>query len=380
MRGRRVNRRAPGLAPRLLAAQVLVALTGALTAWVVAVLVGPPLFHQHLQRANASHVGDQTMHAEEAFASATAISLSAALVAAIIAALAASWYATRRIGRPVALVADAAADIASGHYDARVQPPGIGAEFDAMAQSFNQMAARLSTVEITRRRLLADLAHEMRTPLATIDGYLEGIEDGVAAADEPTLDLLRQQTRRLARLAGDIGAVSRVEEGQLALARRRLDPIQLVETAVATAAPQFQAEGVALAVHGDTEAPAVAGDPDRLGQVLANLLGNALRLTPSGGRVDVHVVSTNRGAEIAVADTGVGIAPEHLPHVFERFYRVDTARDRAHGGSGIGLAISRALVQAHGGRIGAESPGAGQGATFRVWLPAAADSPAADAE
>jgi signal transduction histidine kinase len=364
------DRRAFGLAPRLLAAQVLVALTGALTAWLVAVLVGPPLFHQHLQRANASHTGDQTAHAEQAFASATAISLSAALLAATVAALVASWYATRRIGRPVALVAGAAADIASGHYETRVQPPGIGAEFDAMARAFNQMADRLSTVETTRRRLLADLAHEMRTPLATIDGYLEAIEDGVAAADEPTVALLRQQTGRLARLASDIGAVSRAEEGQLPLARRRLDPVGLVQTAVATAGPQFETKGVGLTVRAERGAPLVDGDPDRLGQVLANLLGNALRLTPAGGCVEVHVAPANRGAEIAVADTGAGIAPEHLAHVFERFYRVDTARDRAHGGSGIGLAISQALVQAHGGRVSVDSPGAGKGATFTVWLPA----------
>jgi signal transduction histidine kinase len=367
----RSDGRAFGLAPRLLAAQVLVALTGALTAWLVAVLVGPPLFHQHLQRANASHAGDQTAHAEQAFASATAISLSAALVAAIVSALIASWYATRRIGRPVARVADAAADIASGHYDARVQPPGIGAEFDAMARSFNEMAGRLSDVESTRRRLLADLAHEMRTPLATIEGYLEAIEDGIAEPDEPTMTLLREQTGRLGRLAGDIGAVSRAEEGQLPLARRRLDPVELAQTAVATAAPQFVTKGVALHVQADTGVPAVDGDPDRIGQVLANLLDNAVRLTPAGGRVDVHVARAGYGVEIAVTDTGAGIAAEHLEHVFERFYRVDTARDRAHGGSGIGLAISRALVQAHGGRIQADSAGAGKGATFRVWLPAA---------
>lgn len=366
---RRPKRGVPGLAPRLLTAQVLVVLIAALTAWVVAVLVGPPLFHQHLQQVGTSHAGDSAAHAEEAFASATAISLSVALAAAIIAAIAASWYATRRIGRPVALVADAAADIASGHYDARVQPPGLGAEFDAMVDSFNQMAEQLATVEATRRRLLGDLSHEMRTPLATLDGYLEGIQDGVNAADQPTLALLREQAHRLTRLADDIGAVSRAEEGQLSLESRPVDPVRLVDVAVAAAASSFALKGVQLQSASDPSVPLVDADPDRLNQVLANLLDNALRLTSGGGRVDVRVRERDHGVEIAVTDTGAGIAPQHLSHVFERFYRVDTARDRAHGGSGVGLAISRALVHAHGGRIRVESRGTGHGATFCVWLP-----------
>jgi two-component system, OmpR family, sensor histidine kinase BaeS len=371
-RGRR-RPRAVGLAPRLLAAQVLVALTGALTAWLVALLVGPALFHEHLQRASAAHPGDQTRHAEEAFASATAISLSVALLAAVVAALMASWYATRRIGRPLSLVAKAAADIASGRYEARVQPPGLGEEFDAMARSFNEMAGQLSSVEGTRRRLLGDLAHEMRTPLATIDGYLEGIEDGVAVADEATLAMLRTQTHRLTRLAEDVGAVSRAEEGRLPLSRQRLDPMHVVDSAVAAASTGFEAKGVSLHVSKGAHVPLIDADPDRLGQVLANLLDNALRLTAPGGRVDVGVSATDDGAAIEVRDTGAGISPEHLSHVFERFYRVDTARDRTHGGSGIGLTISKALIEAHGGRIAVESGGPGRGATFRVWLPRASD-------
>jgi signal transduction histidine kinase len=360
-----------GLAARLLATQILVALTGALTAWVVAMLVGPPLFHEHLRRASAAHAGDQTAHAEEAFASATAISLSVALVAAVLTALAASWYATRRIGRPISLVADAAADIAAGHYDARLAAPGLGPEFDAMTGSFNRMAATLSAVETTRRRLLSDLAHEMRTPLATIDAYLEGIEDGVASADAPTLGVLREQTHRLSRLAEDVTAVSQAEEDQLQLSRRTLDPAELVTGAAHAASPRFEAKGVTLATGIAPYVPPVDGDADRLGQVLANLLDNALRLTPAGGRVTVQAQPAEGGVQIEVSDTGSGIASEHLDHLFERFYRVDTARDREHGGSGIGLTISKALVQAHGGRISARSPGPGGGATFRVWLPSA---------
>lgn len=347
------------------------ALTGALSAWVVALLVGPPLFHEHLQRASGGRGADQTAHAEEAFASATAISLSVALMVAVVAAAAASWYATRRVVRPVGRVAEAAADIAAGSYDARVASPGLGPEFDAMADSFNQMAGRLSSVETTRRRMLSDLAHEMRTPLATVEAYLEGIEDGVTPADGSTWAVLREQTHRLSRLAEDISAVSRAEEHQLSLSRRALRPADLLADAAQAASARFASKGVTLSTDVAPVLPDIDGDPDRLGQVLGNLLDNALRLTPAGGRVTLHAVPAGGGVSIEVRDTGVGIAPEHLDQVFERFYRVDTARDRAHGGSGIGLAISRALVQAHGGRISAHSAGPGLGATFQVWLPAA---------
>jgi two-component system, OmpR family, sensor histidine kinase BaeS len=360
-----------GLAARLLAIQVLVALTAVLTAWVVALLVGPPLFHEHLLRASAAHAEDQTAHAEDAFASATAISLSIALLAAGLTALMASWYTTRRIGRPVVLVAEAAAEIAAGRYDARVAPAGLGPEFDAMADSFNQMASRLSSVETTRRRLLSDLAHEMRTPVATIGAYLEGIEDGVTPADGSAWAVLREQTHRLSRLAEDISAVSRAEEHQLPLSLRPVHPVDLVSDAVQAAGARFENKGVSLSTTVPTGLPVIEGDPDRLGQVLANLLDNALRMTPTGGGVTVSAGSTPGGVQIEVSDTGAGIAAEHVDHLFERFYRVDTARDRTHGGSGIGLAISKALVEAHGGRVSAHSPGPGHGATFRVWLPTA---------
>lgn len=359
-----------GLAARLLAIQVLVALTGVLTAWVVALLVGPPLFHEHLLRASAAHARDQTAHAEEAFASATAISLSIALLAAGLTALIASWYTTRRIGRPVVLAAEAAAEIAAGRYDARLPPAGLGPEFDAMADSFNQMAGRLSAVETTRRRLLSDLAHEMRTPLATIGAYLEGIQDGITPADASAWAVLHEQTHRLSRLAEDISAVSRAEEHQLPLSLRPIKPVDLVNDAVHVAAARFETKGVSLSATVDRALPLIDGDPDRLGQVLGNLLDNALRMTPAGGGVNVSAASTAGGVNIEVSDTGAGIAAEHVDHVFERFYRADTARDRAHGGSGIGLAISKALVEAHGGRVSAHSPGPGHGATFRVWLPA----------
>ncbi|MEP7016727.1 MAG: histidine kinase dimerization/phospho-acceptor domain-containing protein, partial [Actinomycetota bacterium] len=211
------TRRGAGLAGRLLLAQTLVLLAGALTAWTIASTVGPSVFHTHLARANVGSTSTQVLHTERAFQSASAISLSLALLAALMAALGVSVYMTHRIGRSVATIATAASDLAGGHYDVRVAGPGLGPEFDSLASGFNQMANRLGSVEQTRRRLLSDLGHEMRTPVATLEAYLEALEDGVATMDAETAELLHSQTRRLARLSEDISSVSRAEEGQVRL-------------------------------------------------------------------------------------------------------------------------------------------------------------------
>jgi len=366
------TRRGAGLAGRLLVAQTLVLMAGALTAWTIAATVGPSVFHEHLARANVGSTPAQISHTEAAFQSANAISLSLALLAALVAALGVSVYMTRRIGRSVATIADAASSVAKGRYQVTVPSPGLGAEFDALASGFNQMAVRLGSVERTRRRLLADLGHEMRTPVATLDAYLEALEDGVATLDAKTAELLRSQTRRLARLSEDISTVSRAEEGQVRLDVRSVQPASMVTTAVESVDEAYKAKGVLLVLDVATDMPALPIDPERMGQVLANLLDNALRHTPAGGTVTMSAATSPRtgGVTLSVADTGEGIPAEHLAHVFERFYRVDTARDRIHGGSGIGLAIAKALVEAHGGQLSAASPGAGLGSIFRVLLPA----------
>jgi signal transduction histidine kinase len=365
------TRRGAGLAGRLLLAQALVLLAGALTAWTIAATVGPHLFHEHLAMANLGSSSAQSLHTEEAYQSANAISLSLALLAALATALGVSVYMTRRIGRSVATIAAAASEVAGGHYDVRVPGPGLGPEFDALASGFNQMAGRLGSVERTRSRLLADLGHEMRTPVATLEAYLEALEDGVATLDAGTAELLRAQTRRLARLSEDISAVSRTEEGQIQLNLHTTQPKSLVSAATDAANDGYQLKGVRLVTDVDAGLPELSVDPERMGQVLGNLLDNALRHTPAGGTVTLSATGLRKTGAVAlsVSDTGDGIPSEHLPHVFERFYRVDTARDRAHGGSGIGLAIAKALVEAHGGRLTATSPGPGQGSTFRILLP-----------
>jgi two-component system sensor histidine kinase BaeS len=357
-----------GFATRLLVVQALVLVASAVTSWLVATAVAPRIFHLHLQRAGVPHLPAEAAHVEEAFTSALLISLLVALLAAVVLALAVTWYFSRRLQRAVAAVADSASEVAAGRYSSRIPQPGLGVEFDQLTTTFNQLAHRLDATETTRRRMLADLGHEMRTPLATLDAHLEALEDGVRTLDDTTLAVLRASTQRLGRLAQDISAVSQAQEGTLQIHCTQVTARQLIGTAVQAARDGYRAEGVAL-IEGATSDTVLSADPERIEQVLGNLLDNALRHTPTGGTATVTSTAGDRWVELIVKDTGEGIEPEHLTQVFDRFYRADTSRNRLHGGSGIGLTISKAIVEAHKGRISAYSAGPGTGTTFTVSLP-----------
>jgi signal transduction histidine kinase len=366
-----VTRRPRGLAARLLAAQLLVIAAGAVTLVLAALAAGPPLFRAHVKMALGTVSPALERHLDGAFADAAGIALGIGTAAAVTAAVAVSLLITRRLARPLRDLGQAAADVAAGDYTTRTQRAGLGPELDALCAAFNTMAAALQATEATRRRLLADAAHELRTPLATLNAYLEGLADGIRAPGQDTWDIMAAQTARLQRLADDITLVSRAEEGQLPIHLARVAPGDLVTAAVAAARPGYDAKGVHLAARVADGLPEISADPDRIGQVLAGLLANALRHTPPGGSVRAAVaVRDGKDVQITVMDTGDGIAPEHLPHVFERFYRADSARDAAHGGSGIGLTIVRALVAAHGGTITAASDGPGAGSCFTITLSA----------
>ncbi len=367
--GRKKTR--PDFASRLLIAQALVLVAGATTSWIVAALVGPGIFQDHLQRAGVSHIPTETSHVEEAFASAMFVSVVVAVLVSLLVALAVTWFLTRRLQRSIDAVGDSARRIADGDYRTRVARPGLGAEFDRLTETINQLADRLGAVERTRRRMLSDLAHEMRTPLATIDAHVEAIEDGLRDADHETLTVIRTSTHRLLRLAQDVGAVSRAEEGQLAIEVRPVLATDIVATVIAAARTSALAKDVSLVAQVDPDVARIRGDPERLGQVFANLLDNAIRHSPAGGVITVSCGrSGNNWVELSVADIGDGIGPEHIRHVFDRFYRADTARNREQGGSGIGLTITRALVEAQGGRICVAST-VGVGTTFTIRLRAA---------
>ena len=363
--------RRPGIGLRLLAAQAIVVVTGALTTTVVATVVGPPLFREHLHRAGVPADSMEQVHAEEAYGYATIISIGVAVAVSALVALAVSYYVSRRLQRSVTEVASAAKAVAKGRYDTRVAPPRLGDDFDALAIAFNQMASRLQSVDSTRQRLFGDLAHEIRTPVAVLEAYMEALEDGVRTLTPETAAMLRDQTARLVRFSGDVAALAKAEESSFSLAQHSIDVGRVTRRCIAAAQERYDSKGVVILFSQRQELPAVWADEQRLGQVLGNLLDNALMHTPPGGSVELTCARDDAGVSITVADDGEGIPAEHQPRIFERFYRADAARDRERGGAGLGLAIAKALVEAHGGTISVASSGPGTGATFTVSLPVA---------
>jgi two-component system, OmpR family, sensor histidine kinase BaeS len=364
------RRRRSGLAARLFAAQLLVIMAGSLTLALVALAIAPGLFRTHARQALTVLPPDVVGHLQRAFEDAVLVALAIATIAALVTALAASWLLAQRLTRPIGVLSDAAERIGGGGYQARVPVAANGDELATLGRAFNQMAAALESTERHRQALLADLAHELRTPLATLEAYVEGLADGVVAADQEAWTVLQAELDRLRRLTEDLTALSRAEEHRLDLRPSPVDPAVLATAAIQAAEPAFAAKRVTLQAAVDCGLPQVSVDPDRLGEVLANLLDNALRHTPSGGLVEVTAVGRDDEVEVAVTDTGEGIPPELLERVFERFFRVDPARSRnSGGGSGLGLTISRAIAEAHGGRMWAESAGRGRGTRLVVRLP-----------
>ena len=369
-----IGRLRRSLTGKLLLAQLLVILAGSVTLALVALAVAPGLFHEHVRDALGVVPDDVARHLDEAFNDSVLFALGIAIAAATLTAAAVSWFLSVRIVRPIARLAVAAERIAHGSYGERVSVTGSD-ELAVLASAFNDMAAALESAELRRRQLLSDLAHELRTPLATIDGYLEGVRDGVVPASAETWAVLETESGRVRRLVADLQKVSRAEERQLDLRVRSVTVATIVDAAVAAAEPAYASKDVRLETLVSGRLPKLAVDPDRIGEVLGNLLDNALRHTPQGGSVEIRAERHGGDVALTIADTGEGIAPEHLDRVFERFYRVDSGRTRDRGGSGIGLAIARALVEAHGGRVHAESDGPGMGARFVVSLPAEGQSP-----
>ncbi|HEX2729780.1 MAG TPA: ATP-binding protein [Rubrobacteraceae bacterium] len=361
------------LGAKLFASHSLVALVGTLTFLVAVSLIAPVLFGRlmggMMGPEHMMTMGDMMESAYRAFGRTLLYSLLVAALAATATAALAGLFVARRITSPLRHMLDATRRISAGRYEERV-PVREDDELGALSESFNAMAADLEAAERRRREFIADVSHELRTPLSTLQGYMEGLMDGVVEPSEETWALLYAETERMQRLVEDLQQLSRAEARQLPLHTAPIAPGEAVRLAVESMLPLFAEKGVELE-SAVGKVPPVRADDDRLIQVLTNLLGNALRYTPAGGRVTVEV--EDRGDEdlFRVKDTGTGIAAEHLPHVFERFYRVEKSRSREGGGSGVGLAISRALVEAMGGRIRAESEGLGKGATFEFVLPKA---------
>ncbi|KPQ36720.1 MAG: Signal transduction histidine kinase [Phormidesmis priestleyi Ana] len=278
-----------------------------------------------------------------------------------------SYWLSQRISKPLLRMEQVTQQFAVGDFSSRVPPLDIP-EFDRLGHGFNRMADDLEGVEHRRRELVGDLTHELRTPLTIVKGYLEGLADGTVEPSAKNYDRLVRETERLQRLVDDLQELSKLEAGYLPVTMRSLSLAPLIQQVRDRFADQLLGnETLTLEIDMLQPLPAVLGDPARIEQVLVNLLSNALRHTPTG-QVSIRAYAQQGFVWVEVVDTGVGISAENLPHVFERFWRADRSRDRASGGSGIGLAICRRLVALQGGTIEAKSQ-LGIGSTFSFSLP-----------
>jgi len=297
-------------------------------------------------------------------------SLIVAVIAATLVALIASLIISRNIVAPVRSMTNASGRIAEGHYDERVALQGND-ELSQLARSFNQMAEQLEQVESMRRQLIGDVAHELRTPLTAIKGSAEALMDGVLPASDETYLQIHAEAERLSHLVDDLQELSRVESRATQLDIHPADSTALIQTVTKRLQHQFDEKRVTLTSSLPHDPIIVLADGDRVIQILTNLIGNALQYTPENGTVTVLIERDKNEARISVRDTGFGIPADQLTHIFDRFYRVDKSRSRAHGGSGIGLTIAKHLVEAHGGKIWAESAGENKGSVFVFTLPLA---------
>lgn len=365
------------LSYKLFASYLFVVVVALAVISVATAFVAPANFSQHMthMRGNMGGMMGQRMleldaQLEAGFREAVNRTLLIAGAAAVLVAAGVSWFVSQRIITPIRSLVTLSQRIAGGHYEQRLQADTRD-ELAELVDSFNRMAASLAETEAMRVQLLGDVTHELKTPLASIKGYMEGLQDGVLPATPETFELIHREADRLQRLVQDLQELSRAEAGQIPLTTTTCPPDDIVMPVVNRMRPQFAEKAITLMTEIPADLPPVRADYDRTAQVLTNLLGNALQYTPAGGDVRVTVAQTGEMVRFAVSDTGAGLAPDDLDHIFQRFYRVDKSRARKSGGSGIGLTIARHLVEAQGGQLDAASEGLGKGSTFQFTLPLA---------
>lgn len=358
----------PSLRVRIFGAMALVVLAGAGTLMVVSLVVAPSVFFRHLEQAGIAQDPNVTTHVADGFALATVVSTIVGVIIAGAVAAGMAVLVARRIATPISTTARAASRLASGDYAAHVDDPRMGPELAELTASVNALAERLEDTEQARIELMADLAHQLRTPIASINATVEAIADGVIPADANSLTTLTDNAVRLTRLVDDLALVSRAEERAFVLHIETVDLVTLAQAAQERARSRFDAQGVPLTVSTDHATSVLARvDPDRMGEVIDQLLDNALQHTNPADGVTMRVDTNPVAALLVVSDTGDGFHPDESEVIFERFRRASNAPEE--NGRGVGLTIARALVAAQGGTITATSPGVGLGATFTVTLP-----------
>jgi len=282
--------------------------------------------------------------------------------------IAAGIWMSRTLTAPLNRLTEAARALGKHDLSRRVSIKG-SQEIVELGQTFNQMAQELEHAEELRQTLLADVSHELRTPLTALEGSLRASLDQVYELNEERLARLYSQTRHLSRLVEDLRVVAQAEARRLPLHLQALNLPQLIHETVELFSYQAEETKITLTCHLKSDLPAIQADQGRFRQVLHNLLANALRHTPTGGSVTISARQLHEHVEIAIADSGEGISPQQLPHIFDRFYRTDKARSRDRGGTGLGLAIVKAIIEAHHGQVAAKSEGVGKGSTFLLELP-----------
>lgn len=294
--------------------------------------------------------------------------LGAVVVASVVGMIGgavASWL----LVSPMTKLVTAARDIGAGNLTTRVALSRSSQEIDELANAFNKMAEDLQQAAETRNNLLADVSHELRTPLTVLEGNLRAALDHVVDLDDERIANLYSQTDHLIELVNDLRELTLAESAQLPLNRQPTDIADLIRETITVFEPLAEEDNVALTVDLPESVPLMDVDSARIRQVLHNLLANAIYYTPEGGTVTVSLQANQDSLQIAIQDSGEGIAPEQITHIFDRFYRTDPSRSRESGGSGLGLAIVKAIVETHRGQVRAESDGLGQGSRFTITLP-----------
>jgi len=364
------------LSGKFLLSYLLIVLVGVATLLVVTFALAPTLFQAQLVPILQTHPGALTtaeaiQRILDVFLGTLLSALAVAAIVATVTSLAISLFVARRITVPLRQMTQVSQRISAGHYAERmvIAPVHRTDELGQLASSINALAVALEQTERRRLEVIGNVAHELRTPIATLEGYLEGLLDEVIEPSPRTWAMLHTEAGRLRRLVDDLQELSRAEARQIPLSLQPVAPQRLVQDALEPLAGQFVEKGLELQIHVPEDLPQIMADPTRAVQILTNILVNALRYTPAPGKVAVDVNREEAMVAFRVSDTGIGLSPEQIAHIFERFYRVDKSRSRAFGGSGIGLTIAQSLAQAMGGAIRVESAGLDQGSSFTLTLP-----------
>ena len=352
---------------KLLIAFLLVSSAGTLALITAAELSAGAFYESHIRQMTIKYGVVDAMHEElrQGFSRALGSSLLVGLLVGLPCALLIGFWMSKRILEPVARVSQAARRIAAGAYSERIANTQKD-ELGRLIEDFNSMAGSLESVESRRITLIGNVAHELRTPLSGLQGYAEGLADGLFDAEQAA-ESIGREVARLKRVINDLSEVSKVESGALELRLETFDLAALALELMARYQPMFEAAGSTLELRPPLNAIRVNADRDRTMQIIINLLSNALKYAP-GETVTISLNQNHQTAQLEVKDSGQGIGLEHLPHIFERFYRADSSRSQALGGSGVGLTISKHLAEAMNGSLEVQTK-VGVGSSFKLTLP-----------